>query len=533
MATTGRSKAERHPALPRDPADAPGIRRSRRPLALAAAWLMATSASLVPSIACAQRWGVETGVRSQLTWSSNPELGSADGRDDVIFNLAPYLAVRAEGARLRLNGSAALNGVASAHGTQPNRLLPEADLNARLEAVERFFFIDAGVRAVQTAENPFGVRPEAGTSRNTITTGQVRLAPSIESDLGPSTRYRLRSENSWTRDNAPEASLGAQAAGYFGRHSALFERDPRPLGWRVEAQRSETRYRDDLQEPLTFDLARLTANYALGVDVTAGVRVGRERTSVLPDDQDTENIYGIEASWRPSPRTTLTLFDEKRFFGSSWRLGFDHRTSRVAWNVALSRTLDTAPQALLDLPVADNVAGLLDNLYSSRFPDPVERARLVQDLIARQGLPSSTVQPTTSYTQRLSVVTLHSLSIVFTGRRSTITFAGFRSRTEDVPGALTLLTSTVAANNRQYGASAAWSHQLTPVMTVSTTGDWTRIRALQAADRSTQRTLRAQLNLQIAARTQTFFGARYRDLDSNVATEGREGAVFAGLDLRF
>jgi uncharacterized protein (PEP-CTERM system associated) len=511
-----------------------GIRRSRQPIGLAA-WLIATSAWLAPSVASAQRWGVETGIRSQLTWSSNPELGTADGRDDVIFNLTPYLAVRAEGARLRLDGSAALNGVASANGTQPNRLLPEADLNARLEAIQRFFFIDAGVRAVQTAENPFGVRPEAGTSRNTITTAQVRLAPSIESDLGPSSRYRLRSENSWTRDNAPEASLGAQAAGYFGRHSALFERDPIPLGWRVEAQRSETRYRDGFHEPLTFDLARLTANYALGVDVTAGIRVGRERTSVLPDGEDTDNIYGIEASWRPSPRTTLTLFDEKRFFGSSWRLGFDHRMPRVAWNLVLSRTLDTSPQALLDLPAGNNVADLLDRLFTSRFPevDSIARARMVQDLIARQGLPSSTVQPTTIYSQRLSIVTLRSLSVVITGRRSTLTFAGFRSRTEDLPEALTLLTSTVAANNRQYGASAAWSHQLTPAMTISTSGDWTRIRALQAPDRSTQRTVRTQVNLQVAARTQTFAGARYRDLDSNVATEGREGAVFAGLDHRF
>lgn len=158
---------------------------------------------------------------------------------------------------------------------------------------------------------------------------------------------------------------------------------------------------------------------------------------------------------------------------------------------------------------------------------------MVQDLIARQGLPSFTVQPTTSYTQRLSIATLRRLSIVLTGRRSTISFSGFRSRTEDLPQGLPLLTSTVAANNRQYGASVAWSHQLTPLITVSTTGDWTRISALQAPDRSTQRTLRAEVNLQVAARTQTFAGARYRNLDSNVTTEGREGAVFAGLDHRF
>lgn len=533
MATTGRSKAKRHPALPRERAAITcGVRVLSRPPALAA-WVLTTAALLTAPPAHSQRLGVESGIRTQLTWSSNPELDAAGGRDDLILDLRPYVTVRAEGARLRLDGSAALNGVTSAHGTQPSRLLPQADLNARLEAIERFFFIEAGARAVQTAENPFGVRPEAGTSRNTITTGQLRFSPSIESEPGPSTRYRLRSDNSWTRDNAPESSLGAQAAGYFGRHSGLFERDPLPLGWRVEAERSETRYRDGFQDPLTLDLARLTVNYALGVDVTAGVRLGRERTSLLPGDEDTGNIYGAEATWRPSPRTSLTLFDEKRFFGSSWRLGFDHRMPAMAWNLTLSRTLDTSPQALFDLPAVDNVATLLDTAFTARFPDPIERARIVQDLIARQGLPASTVRPTSIYTQRLSIVTLRSVSVALIGRRNTLTLAGFQSRTEDVPEAATLVVNTTATNNTQYGSSLAWNHRLTPLTTVNASSEWTRIRALQAPDRSIQRTTRAQINLQVGPQTSTFAGVRYRDINSNVVTGGREGAVFAGLDHRF
>jgi uncharacterized protein (PEP-CTERM system associated) len=342
----------------------------------------------------------------------------------------------------------------------------------------------------------------------------------------------VRSENSWTRQSGATTSSAAQAAGYFGRHSALFERDPKPLGLRIEGERSETRYRDGIEEPLVLDLVRLSVDYAFDADFTAGVRVGRERTSLVALD-DERTIYGVQAKWQPSPRTTFSMFEEKRFFGSSWRLAFDHRTPLVAWNMVFSRTLDTTPQALFDLPPTDNVAGLLDAMFTTRFPDPAERARVIRDLIATQGLPSATARPTSVFSQRLSIVTLRSASVVLNGRRNTISLTGFQSRIEDAPEGGVLATGASVTNNTQYGTSAAWSHRLSRLTTVTGSGEWTRIRALQAPDRSIQRTLKLQLNMQVSARTNTFAGARWRDIDSNVVTEGREGAVFAGFDHRF
>jgi uncharacterized protein (PEP-CTERM system associated) len=510
-----------------------GHRRARRLVALAAAAAIAGGLGTMPAPASAQRWNVETGVRSQLIYSTNPELGLAGGgRDDLLLELRPHVSVRAEGARLRLNGTAALNGVTSARDTQPSRLLPEADVNARLEAIERFFFLDAGVRALQTSEDPFGARPESGTTRNTLTTGVVRFSPSIESALSTETRYRLRSDNSWTRQRGSTQPISAEAEGYFGRHSFLFEHDPNPLGWRLEAERSETRYQEGLQDPLRLDLARASVDYAFGADFTAGVRAGRERTSLVALD-NTRNIYGLQARWQPSPRTTLSVFDERRFFGNAWRLAFDHRMPRMAWNVLVSRTLDTTPQALFDLPATDNVAALLDAAFTTRFPDPVERARVVADLIARQGLPAGSLRPVNIYAQRLSIVTQRSASVVLIGVRNTLSLGAFQTRTEDAPEGGSLATGTPLGNNNQNGASVSLSHRLSPVASLNASAEWSRIRALQGPDRSTQRTARVQLTVQAGPKTTVFGGARYRALDSNVAIEGREGAVFAGLDHLF
>ncbi|HEX6707556.1 MAG TPA: TIGR03016 family PEP-CTERM system-associated outer membrane protein [Albitalea sp.] len=491
------------------------------------------AAGAAPGLVHAERWSAEAGVSSTLTWSTNPELGLVGGgQNDTVLEVRPHISIRAEGARLRLGGTASLAGVTSAHDTQPSRLLPEADLSARLEAIERFFFLDAGLRALQTSENPFGARPEAGSTRNTITTAAARFSPSIESAISAETRYRLRSDNSWTRESGSTLPTTSAAEGYFGRHSFLFEHDPHPFGYRLEGERTETKYRDGIQQPLRQDLVRASADYAFSAEFTAGVRVGRERTNLVALD-DERTIYGLQARWQPSPRTTLSAFDEKRFFGQAWRLAFDHRLPQVAWNLVLSRSLDTTPQSLFDLPATNNVAALLDAAFTTRFPDPVERARVVQDLIARQGLPGATTHPTNIYTQRLSIVTLRSVSVALIGVRNTISLGAFQTRTEDAPEGGALATGAALTNNVQLGASAAWSHRLTPVMSMNLSAEWSRVRAITAPDLTIERIARAQLTVQAGPKTSVFGGARYRDLDSNVAAEGREGAVFVGLDHRF
>ncbi|HUG25784.1 TIGR03016 family PEP-CTERM system-associated outer membrane protein [Piscinibacter sp.] len=496
---------------------------------------MAASAPLLaPSTVCAQAWQAQAGVSSQLAWSSDPQFGLGNGREDLILDIRPYITIHREGPRFQASGTAALNAITTVNGTEERRVLPEADLNARLEALERFLYVEAGLRALRISEDPFGARPGPATHFNTMTSVQARLSPSIESTISPNMRYRLRSDNTTTRETGADSESAIPLAeGYFGRHAAFLEHDPKPLGWRIEAERSETRYRGDTQQPLTLDLARLSVDYAVGANVTAGVRIGRERTSVLPDGDQDRNIVGAQASWRPSARTTLSAFHEKRFFGSSWNLGFDHRRPRFAWNIVLSRSLATAMQALFELPPTNNVEALLDAMFITRFPDPAERARAVDDFIARQGLPTQTLRPIDLHTRRLSLVTLRSATVAMTGIRNTVTLTAFALHTEDAEQAGSLATGSSVGNNKQHGASAALTHRLSPTTALTVSSEWSRIRATNAADLSIQRSATVRLNRQASPWTVAFVGARYRELDSNVAADGEEGVLFVGFDHKF
>ena len=488
--------------------------------------------ALVPAPVLAGTWRLDPAVSTQLTATSNASFGEGNTGRDAVLEVRPSIAIQGEGARLRVNGSAALNAVGYARNTLDNEVLPQVDLNARLEAIERLFFVEAGYRATQTSENPFGARPGAGSFANTLTTTGARLVPYIEGAAGANLRYNLRSENTWVREiGATEVSA---AAGYFGRHSGFIERDPQPFGWRVQAERNETKYEDSVQPQLTLDIARAVLTYAVSEFFTAGVRAGYER-----NDFDTEvrsrNFYGVEAIWRPSDRTTLDSFVEDRFFGTGYRFAFNHRMPRLAMRVLLSRDIDTTPATLFELQPTQNVSALLDSMFTTRYPDPVERARAVQDFINERGLPTSLQQPTVLVDERISLVTRHEGNLTYTGVRNTVSLSIYHVITKDATPDSPLATGAIQNNNVQRGASAALTHRLGTSTSMTFSADWSRINALDSiSDEETiEQGITLQFNLQAGPRTNAFVGARLRKLESNVAVDGREEAVFVGVGHRF
>lgn len=493
----------------------------------------ASSLAMLSGLALAQENALSARLDTLLTWTSNADLAAGAG-SDLILDVRPRIDVRSEGARVRINGYAALDAVAYAHDTQPNRVLPEVDLATRLEAVERLFYLEAGIRATRTSVDAFGIRPDSTSTRNALTTAQYRIVPSVEREFGDGGRIRARSENVRTREYGVDLpSTTTSAGGAFGRHTLLAEQEPRPWGWRFDAERSETRY-DDAVGDSTLDLLRASLDYAVNEALSAGARVGRERND-FAGPAKWRDIFGAELDWRPSPRTALSAFQERRFFGSGWNLSFSHRMPVLALNASFNRGVDTTPQALLDLPPTENVAALLDAMLTTRFPDAEERARLVRDLMARQGLPTSTLAPVSLYSRRLSIVSTGRVGLALNGSRNSLALSAYRTRTEDAVDSGPLSSGTAADNNVQHGFSVVLTHRFTPQWTGSAGAEWSRITGLAAAGSSESREVgaRVQLTAQVAPKTQVLVGTRYRKLQSTVSASGREGSAYVGLNHGF
>jgi len=482
----------------------------------------------------AEKWSIEPAIDTRMTWTDNVAFDEQGVKEsDLILEATPSLAVRGEGKRFRILGRVAATGLVYANGTRDNRLLPEVDLSANLEAIERFFFVEAGVTSRQTAGNVFAARPDGASDFNTETTTDYRIAPSFEGQLTPDVKYRLRSANDWTHITGVPSD---ESRSYNGEHTFRIERQPVPLGWAFQLGRTDSRFENQVPPKATDDTARIFATYALTSAFAFGVHGGYEKTNLVTDkDQQEQTIYGFEMRWRPSERTNLDWLWEERFFGPSWHFNFDHRMPRVAWNISLSRDIESLAETFLSLPPTNNVAGLLDASLTTRFPDPVQRARIVADVMARQGLSSSLLTPTSLSAQRVSLVTSRSVQFLVTGVRNSLVLGVFSKRTEDLSESIFVDPS---ANVVQEGGSLSISHQLTPVTALNLFGAISRDRGLDAnaGTRSYQRGVRLQVTRQLAPKTTGYVGVRAQNFDSNafgVAPSATEHAAFIGLGHRF
>jgi uncharacterized protein (PEP-CTERM system associated) len=244
-------------------------------------------------------------------------------------------------------------------------------------------------------------------------------------------------------------------------------------------------------------------------------------------------IYGLGVGWHPDDRTSLTASWEHRFFGGSYDFAFTHSSRLTVWSVNASRNITSYPQQLATLAQGGSVSNLLNVLYQSRIPDPLARQAFVDELIRNRGLPLVVGQPLPLLAQQIALTESASASAGILGARNAIVLSVFRSRQQPLPGDELASLAVPANNNIQLGASVAWTHQLTPVLTLGTNLNWSRTTAIDAIDKTQFYSLTAYVMTLLSPLTSFQAGARFQDSRSNVSESYREAAVFVGLAHTF
>ena len=443
-----------------------------------------------------------------------------------------------EGPRLKVNGSASLDMIGYAKDTQTSRIFPQADILANYEAVERFFYIEAALLANQELLNPFLPQSETASTFNTYTYVQGRVSPYLQGNFASDWRYLVRSDNSYTytaQSNVPLSDA------YYGSHVAEVVRSPTPLGGSLRVQSDITRFEDapvnvaQVNEDQHLELARATVNYAFTPQFVAGLRGGYERTNYT-FTEESGPIYGAELLWTPNPRTRLAGYWENRFFGPSYEVDFSNRQRVLASSLSFSRLVTTYPQLILQLPATGNVSSMVNAILVARFPDPIERARQAQDLINRQGLPESLPTGVNIYSQGINVVTSGYGTLAWIGARNTAALTLYYVKTERLADAAIPPTFLTLNNNTQRGASLAFSHQLSPLVSLNATISRTEVHGLDQAEGidTDENRVEVQATRQLTPRSSGYIGARYSQWNSTSTTFGdsHEAAIFVGLIYR-
>src|SRR5205814_8058265 len=279
--------------------------------------------------------------------------------------------------------------------------------------------------------------------------------------------YVLRDNNIWTKGNA---SVVANA--YTNDLFGTFQRDPRPLGWAVDVDRTATTFQDQSQQLL--ELARVRGLYRVDAQVELSASGGFEHNDLLLESKD-DVIYGVGIKWRPTERANVEASWEHRFFGASYNVVVENRTPLSVWSLIASRNITTYPQQLAALPGGIGVANALDQLFLSRVPDQTARQALINQLILDRGLPAFLSNGVNIYSQQVTLQESLVASAGLLGARNSVFFSVYRQRQQPITGSGNVPPELLGfQNNTQYGANVVWSHTLTPLMTLTGTVDASR-----------------------------------------------------------
>ena len=418
----------------------------------------------------AENWRLSASAGATETYTSNAnysERSLAEG--DFVTSISGVLNIRGEGARLKLNGSIAGTGTFYVGQSQNNSFAPQVSLAGTLEAIEKFAYVEARASVSQTFLSPFGAQPAnlANATQNRYTQQTYSVSPYIQGVLGSSNvSYSLRDDNYWTVASSFGNSSANVPNTYSNNLVGSMSSPVNPWGWTLEYSRfyydnGIKDVADVGQGATTTQIVRLILPYQIDPQLQISARVGYEKDQFpLRTTQDT--IYGAGLQWSPTSRTQVGGFWEERFFGSSYSANINHRLPNAALSASFSRGLTSYPQLALAIPAGATVTQFLDAAFTSRIPDPAERAVAIEQFLIRTGLPPTLASPVNFYAATLTLQQSATVSLVLIGALNSVTFSLFNTTSEAISAAGNVLPPALqfGQNNTQTGGGISFSHQL-------------------------------------------------------------------------
>lgn len=477
-------------------------------------------------------WQFTPSVSVQQTFTDNYRI-TGDSGGDAITQATVGLRLIGSGSRLRGSLDYALTGLAYARHSEENNFQNTLRGNGVLELIEDFAFIDATASVAQQQISAFGPTSvdNALANQNRTEVSTFSLSPYVRGRLGGSVAYEARLNYAATRSSEFSAADSSTSGALLSLQGGDTRRG---LGWSLSATSQTTDF--DQGAKTESETVRATVGYPVLSSLVVSAIGGVERTDLQSPTKESHSISGVQFSWIPSERTTLSANFEDRYFGASHAVNFSFRTPRTVWTFTDSRDVNSTGASGTGGSGNGSVYDLLFRQFASVEPDVLRRDLLVRSYLATYGLnPNSTAIPG-FLTAAPTLQRLQSLSLALVGLRSNVVFQASRTNTQRLKSstAATTPTDDLALANRvqQRGFSATWGHRLTQLSSINTSLSWQRGEGEVAAQRTTLKSLNGTFTTQLGPRTNLTVGARYTQ-SSGAVQPYTERAVFGNLGFSF
>lgn len=470
----------------------------------------------------------EARVVATITGSANQVETRRDSGNDssgLVLQVRPGVTVTSRSGRIRgaLSYSADLQ-----HDSASARNFDVAhNLDARFtaEVIENRFFIDTTAQIGRRSVSAFGVQTAPSSTRDERNQEDVysgTLRPYLRGTLGNlasynAAIYRTASRTSTSKLGDVDETGASLALASLG--SGLF-------GWGLNGSHSRTEFvsgRATVGE-------RVFASLFLRPDVdwNLSLRAGQESTDVGNLQKRSYANWGAGVRWTPSPRTSVSVDLDERYFGRSWQVLVEHRLARSAFRLSSSRGASSTNTSGVD-GSGITAYQLVEPLFAAQT-DPALREIAVLQYLRFLGVKDPYAQlPGGSLGNAVSLQTRTDLGWTFSGQRLTLALQTF------VLANRILDTQTPQLGDgsvRQRGllASAGW--RLSPSAGVNVSVSYLQTLSTATNPGNDLSSIALGLTEQLGERTTASANVRY-SAQSGGPDPYRELAVGAAISYRF
>jgi uncharacterized protein (PEP-CTERM system associated) len=485
-------------------------------------------AQAAPPDGGARGFSVASSVSVTETLTDNGRLSSTDKQSDLVSQVTPAVHIASTGGRVRGFLDYSLSGLLYARSSEANELQNTLNSSVNVEAIENWAFIDASAIISQQSISAYGTQSDStliNSNRTEVRTFTV--SPFVKGRLAGSADYEARLTQSWTRNSTTEeanynSSLAAlQLTGDSGLRVVSWSAD---TSFQVYDYTVGRRTEDDrIRAALHF-----TVNPALRLSLSGGV----ESSNISTIQKETNPTPGAGIEWSPTERTHLSGLYEKRFFGSSHALTFEHRTPRTVLSFSDTQDIETG----FGQPAAGQL-GTAYNLFFTQFasvqPDPILRANLVDQFLQANGIAPTAQVFSGSLAAAPTRQRRQNLSFAFVGLRDTATISGSQTRGISIDP-LSTAVDDFANNNlvRQRGLSLGLAHRMTPVAALNLFASVDKTSGSTASQSTTLRSVRLYWTDQFGPRGDYSLGIRHSTFSSPTSPYTETG-VTGTIGMRF
>lgn len=454
---------------------------------------------------------VEPRVSVSEGYTSNLKLTSEAQDAALITTLAPGLSIRARGLDLTGALDYSLNGLYYKKSPEPDRINHQLNSQLRWAPADGSMFVQAAATMSQqnvSALGPISVDPSLANP-NARQVANASVMPGVRLRLGEVAI--LESQINFVASRAKGTDLGDQsgyAAGAVLRpaHSGAL------VQWQMMADVQSSKPR--VGRRVESDRLIGTLIYRPDPDWQAGVNLGTDANNYTSSEKERKVAYGVQLTWKPSPRTSAEFAADRRSYGNTHSLAFEYRLARLA--LRLADIQQVAPPGVQGGLGSRTNFDLLFQMLASLEPDPVKRKELVLATLQASGLSPDAVSTPGFLSSAVNLSRTRQLSVLWAGVRTTLSLSLAHSSNTRL-GAVTVPGDDLGFGDRvlQQGSVLTLSHKLSPMSTLSLGYTNQRTHSSQSAlGDSRLRSLTGSLNFRLAQSRTLSFNVRRAEMDS-------------------